>query len=704
MASGSIIIEGKDDLRAWLEDNPPGWAQVIAARAVLRVLPLVGGSDRTSRRQARQKGASTLEVLRGAFISWSASVYPARVTSTAAFDAVTAADNAADRFSAAADRISADPYNSWGASGFSITAAVAYAAARAVAAISDRASASSAVAAVTFAAAAVDRNAHSLPTDIWKSVTLDARKLGTLIDEYGEAKRAAYELAIAPLWLNFERHAGLTGYAKGPISSNVFQDSEVVAGRPPIWAQDAIEQMIKDPALVETGFAHLISWYRRLVPLGQKNPSSHFGEALDIRIATQRDDWWKRDAEVVNAEIAEWVETSTNKPPIRQFILDHLKERGAPTSLQQFVDAFEENGGKARRKSFIDELSRLTKARRIRRVRRGLYELAANDVQTVDPLPADVIPDQNRHAVLFSSPSDGPLRPLTDDGGATDTEQALLYAALRDSLRNLREQVPTQELGPAAKPVDGLLEQPDSWEDVQYKKILWLRGNALRNRLARHDAVAKDPEPHYDKLPPAVAEAFRLPVEAWNILVIGDSILSALDASRPGPGEVERLDRESQASQPVAETAVLDRSVTAEETQGVVNANKAVLESAGNDISGRQGRDWANETNKNLASRLILGAYATVRDLADPNSEEARIAVKEIKSGFYKAAGAGAAAGAAGVAAASYFHGWQFVEFVAANAPMFKHYVATVYSNIQLEQVIDYIKLIRDRVRAQSLS
>jgi hypothetical protein len=46
---------------------------------------------------------------------------------------------------------------------------------------------------------------------------------------------------------------------------------------------------------------------------------------------------------------------------------------------------------------------------------------------------------------------------------------------------------------------------------LNLKEVLWLCGNSLRTLLTQHDAVKDDPEPHYSKLPPAVAEALRHP-------------------------------------------------------------------------------------------------------------------------------------------------------------------------------------------------
>jgi hypothetical protein len=185
-----------------------------------------------------------------------------------------------------------------------------------------------------------------------------------------------------------------------------------------------------DSALREAGFAPWIAWYRKLVPLGQDRPSSHFGEGLDILVATQPNEWWDRDAAEVNAEIAGWLHThwtderverlkklwadglsasqiaaqlggvsrnavigrvhrlklerngrtssaALEQPTIRQFILQLLKSSEKPMSIAEINRSFADANHPIIPKTVRGELSRMASAGEIVRVRTGVY--AAND-------------------------------------------------------------------------------------------------------------------------------------------------------------------------------------------------------------------------------------------------------------------------------------------------------------------------------------
>ena len=62
-------------------------------------------------------------------------------------------------------------------------------------------------------------------------------------------------------------------------------------------------------ATQEHGFAPWIEWYRALLPLPEHSaPRDSFGLELSLRLAEQPDDWWRRPAAEVNADIARWLE------------------------------------------------------------------------------------------------------------------------------------------------------------------------------------------------------------------------------------------------------------------------------------------------------------------------------------------------------------------------------------------------------------
>ena len=180
--------------------------------------------------------------------------------------------------------------------------------------------------------------------------------------------------------------------------------------------------------------------------------------------------------------------------------------------------------------------------------------------------PATLIPEQNeKRAIGFRLSRRGPLDLLTDTRtNEHDPEQIQLYSRIRSQLVKLKEDIPDQERAQINDALNDFLEQPENWNQIKYKKVLWLCGNSLRNVLARHDAVKSSPEPHYSKLPPSVAEALRKAVEGWNVFVLGDDDLTDLDARRIGPQEQADILRKIEAARPILETAAVDRQITTE--------------------------------------------------------------------------------------------------------------------------------------------
>jgi Leucine-rich repeat (LRR) protein len=320
------------------------------------------------------------------------------------------------------------------------------------------------------------------------------------------------------------------------------------------------------------------------------------------------------------------------------------------------------------------------------------------------PLPPErVIPKQTSRALTFSAASEGPLSVLADPvAEIQDPEQNELYSRLRSQFLELLEQVPSQERVQITFAIEDFLRQPSSWSQVRYKKILWLCGNALRNILYQHDAVVNDPEPHYAKLPPALAEALRRPVETWNVVVLGDSVLLDLDARRVGPEDVERANEQLAMAEPIIAAAVVDRLITTSDAASAISAGLTAAIPAVGNIHARQAHEFARGTAQNLVVQIVRGAYRVVKDLQDVRSDEAKNFVKEYKSGIYKKMGewtvTGAVAAVLSAATATYWYGVPFVEFVAANAPLLKAYLAIVFQSSPIVQVVDGIVSARARL------
>lgn len=259
---------------------------------------------------------------------------------------------------------------------------------------------------------------------------------------------------------------------------------------------------------------------------------------------------------------------------------------------------------------------------------------------------------------------------------------------MRAQLMKLREDIPSQERTQIDDAIDDFLDQPTSWQAVEFKKALWLCGNALRNKLAQHDAVKDDPDPHYNKLPAGVAAALRKPVEAWNVFVVGDADLVELDAKRLGPQEQQTTIENINAARPIVDTAAIDRHITTEQAGHVLKASLNAASSQIDNINTKQAQYLAEGTSRNLVVQIVRRAYLFCQNLIDPQTDEGRAIVLEYKKGAAKAAGA-ATFGAAVVYGAPYAA--SFFEFVARNAEILKAYVAIALQNDQLRQVIDVL-------------
>lgn len=246
MAKSDLEFSNREDLEAWLADKPIEWSQVIAARAALRVFPLV----------LVERPHLTLLIFRASFISWAARTYPAHDMKAAA------ADTAAYTSAYAADTSA-------------YTSAVAYAAAYAAdtsayssASASSADAASAAAGNVAFAAVAYTSSADAASSLMWQTIRVDAAWL--------EERGQEHELIHQPLW---------------PAK----EGGNKTSGGAPEWALARLTEF-SNTKIGDIKHSHLIlDWYRALLPAeeGQK-PKSFFGEDADLVIAMKPDEFWKR--------------------------------------------------------------------------------------------------------------------------------------------------------------------------------------------------------------------------------------------------------------------------------------------------------------------------------------------------------------------------------------------------------------------------
>jgi hypothetical protein len=312
-------------------------------------------------------------------------------------------------------------------------------------------------------------------------------------------------------------------------------------------------------------------------------------------------------------------------------------------------------------------------------------------------LPIEVIPEQDFTAAIAFRPSRrGPLELVPDPPkDPHDPEQSQLYLRIRQQVEKLQADIPSQERAQIDDAVNDFLAQPAGWSQIEFKKVLWLCGNALRNIIAQHDAVKDSPEPHYSKLPPAVAEAMRRPVEAWNVFVLGDPDLVNLDAKRIGPQEQQSIVSDIETARPIVQSAAADRNITTEQTANVLDAGLHAASASADNINTRQAQQVIAGTVKNLITQLVRRAYLTCLAIADPKTDEDQALIAEYRRGV--ARGVGTAAVGAAMAATTFAapHAASFFEFVVQHAAAIREYFAVASQGPQLVQVIDTIEYVR---------
>lgn len=306
MAKLSEKIDNPEVLEKWLVDKPVEWRQALATRAALRALPLVLGlfdlvDDKLT---LNVKKRLTLQAVRASFISWCAGTYPDHNLSV--FAAAAVANNEAISSAADANEI------------ISKAISASFAAAAIIAA--PRTSVAAAVATTDDTAAAFD--------DTWSAITADAQWLSE-----SESER----LMAQPLWLIDVR--GNSSYlANFPLS-----------------ARKSFDSFNKSDLVKDGLWGAWIAWYRGLLPdTPRAIPKSHFGQGIDLEIATQESEFWERDPDEVMKAISRIIQgeaSSRNEgeQPATESTLSDASEDSTTTWLAQY------NQGKDRVSQWVND-------------------------------------------------------------------------------------------------------------------------------------------------------------------------------------------------------------------------------------------------------------------------------------------------------------------------------------------------------------
>lgn len=255
------VIRNRDEFERWLAGKPASWAQILACRAALRVVPVAVRDERWALLTFRAVGMS--------FAAHHLSAKDMR-KAAAAYAAYAAAAEAAD----------ADAY---AAAGDDAEAAAAYSAAYSAAA--DDAAYSAASAAAGAAADAVDAYAadavDAARGTFWPSIVADA----TWLENVAWRDTAAEALTAQPLWLTDR----------------------------PGWFDRAWQSTKQDLTGDATARDPWIGWFERRIA----GHATAFAlpraadEAIQIRIAEQDDAFWERGRAAVNADIQAWIDAAT---------------------------------------------------------------------------------------------------------------------------------------------------------------------------------------------------------------------------------------------------------------------------------------------------------------------------------------------------------------------------------------------------------
>jgi hypothetical protein len=252
-----IKLSNKRQLQAWLMTKPESWAQVVAVRNGLRLLPSL--NDAFGKKPSKQVEVHSwvVTVFRANLIAWFSITRPTQDIQNFVYSAARAAARAID-VERAID--AARPLSG------------ALASAHTLATRDDARE------------IAVDEVSASLAQCVYSDALWDC--LGEdakwLENSHNLPRDKAKALAHQPLWLN----------DRWPQLSSAWFD---------------LQQRLRS---YDGNWDHLCRWYdnRRR---GQKQGfevRSEKSEALDCRLACQTDDWWERGPEAVNYDIAFWVE------------------------------------------------------------------------------------------------------------------------------------------------------------------------------------------------------------------------------------------------------------------------------------------------------------------------------------------------------------------------------------------------------------
>jgi hypothetical protein len=655
----------REEVKRWLDGIKPAQrrrevATALAARAALRVLPLLGRELRRGMRERDEILSSlVLPCLRAKALPWVAGKYPTNDNELRA-DASAAAFAAAD--ARAVDAAATD---------------VAYADARAAGAISNtdaRDAVDIAADATAYTVSATDKAAATVAHTA-VNATADALAAdGAQID----SGRSGGELSRLPLW---------------SIGA-------------PDWAIENWRTLKSALLAANQDWEVWTDWYEARLAGDAAYPPN---EALEVARATIPDEIWKQGPAVVNAEIKRLIAEHPTTLVVSTAALG-IETRASVADVAPTIASLQGAEARAAVGEFVpnpapppsgwmnagdDRAVQL--AARARLQTRAALDTAFTThppfplfIDATTPLthlpPVETIPSQEPAATQFRADAEGRID-VVQIPPSTDVRQRLLYDEMRHKAQELAAL--GQMLGDVSPAVDRILEAlPERMEDASVDK-LWSRGNTLRRRLDAHvRAIENILEPNPARLDDLAAAALGDFVDSFNVYVVGDPRAVELDSARLGPQDREAARKIAALAVPIARAASELQSPATPAAQEALTEQVDAAVDAPDDINGDQAADLARRTMGNFVSELLRRAYAPIAKLGGDVTKEVIFALKEFRSGLYRASGT---ATFMGLSAAAYAYWPEISAFVVRNADALRDLVMELFHNPRLVEIIDLI-------------
>ena len=554
-----VEIKNEKDFEAWLQGKPRAVSIALAARASLRVLPLL----QTKEPDERYVRDIVLPSLRAMAVSQAVAKYPAHETelatrvATAAFVAVGPND---------------------------VTALTANAAAQAARAAALPNAFTAAARAAAYAAAAADASADASASDtatFWSAVSDDATRV--------EEGVAAADIPGSPLWQRQRFHYKFFGpddirdhFNRSPVAELVNEQPDRLNSS---W------QKLKAALLrAKQDWDVWTDWYDDRLDGRVRN------EERELAYVRIDDALWNQGPAIVNAEIKRRIE---ELPAIESVPVDNPQfgELQSSSAANAILAAWQPDEHGVVQLEALGQSGLQGRAGPLNTA--ALNTLALNQANTAidsapsvaEPVPPiEAIPEQEPIATRFGVNTAGvidvvpdPLAPET----VADALQREYYDELRFKAQALIELGPNQlgDLGGSAERFREALKE--RIEEISIAS-LWSRGNTLRSRLRAHDISMSNGEPDPARLPPLVAEKLRDLVDTWNVFIVGDPKGKELDQFRLGPQELQAAKELISLAAPIIEALRQSNNVATERAKQATSEQAEAAKDALGGIHGDQ--------------------------------------------------------------------------------------------------------------------